>query len=126
MWPKVFGDPEYAEIDFAEVIDHTRQSTGLFVHHGPDNTMRRRMVKGDFTRWHTFALDWLPNRLTFWIDGAKVWDYRGPLTPERSKMGLALQNDQVCDRGRAFCRDRSTPRWVSMYVDWVRVYRAPR
>ncbi|MEU5880255.1 hypothetical protein [Spirillospora sp. NPDC047279] len=55
-----------------------------------------------------------------------MWTYRGPLTPERSTMGLALQNDQVCDRGAGFCRTRTTPRWVTMHVDWVKIYRAPR
>ncbi|MBW8481534.1 glycoside hydrolase family 16 protein [Actinomadura parmotrematis] len=125
LWPKVFGAPEAAEINFAEMIDPSRRSTGLFVHHGPEGTQLQRSVDGDFTRWHVFALDWLPHRLTFWKDGRRVWDYRGPLTPERSRMGLALQNDQVCDRGPGFCRTRATPRWVSMYVDWARIYRAP-
>ncbi|MQY03928.1 hypothetical protein ACRB68_19740 [Actinomadura sp. RB68] len=125
LWPKVFGHPEFAEINFAEIIDPDRRDAGLFVHYGPRGTQLQRDVRGDFTAWHVFALDWLPHRLTFWMDGRRIWSYRGPLTPERSKMGLALQNDQVCDRGAGFCRSRTTPRWVSMYVDRARIYRAP-
>lgn len=125
LWPKRFGDPEFAEINFAEVIDPTRRNVGLFVHRGPRDAQARRVVPVDFTRWHTVALDWLPHRLTFWLDGRRVWAYRGPLIPQRTSMGLALQNDQVCDRGPGFCRDRTTPKWVTMDVDWVRVYRAP-
>ncbi|MBC6467140.1 glycoside hydrolase family 16 protein [Actinomadura alba] len=125
LWPERFGDPEFAEINFAEVIDPTRRTVGLFVHRGPDDDQRRRLIAADFTRWHTVAVDWLPDRLTFWLDGRRVWTYRGPLIPRRARMGLALQNDQVCDRGPGFCRNRTTPRWVTMDVDWVRVYRMP-
>ncbi|RFU42669.1 hypothetical protein DZF91_05350 [Actinomadura logoneensis] len=124
LWPKVFGVPEKAEIDFAEMIDPTKQSADQYIHYGPNDTQKHNILRGDFTRWHVFALDWLPHRLTFWLDGRKVWDYRGDLTPERSQMGLALQNDQVCDRGPSFCRDASTPARVTMYVDWVKIYRA--
>ncbi|MCP2336749.1 glycoside hydrolase family 16 protein [Actinomadura rupiterrae] len=125
LWPKVFGDPEKAEIDFAEMIDPTKQSSDQYIHYGPNDTQKHNVLKADFTQWHVFALDWLPHRLTFWLDGQKVWDYQGDLTPERSQMGLALQNDQVCDRGPGFCRTRSTPQWVTMYVDWIKIYRAP-
>jgi licheninase len=125
LWPKRFGDPEFAEINFAEVIDPARRNVGLFVHRGPEDAQAHRMVPVDFTRWHTVALDWLPHRLTFWLDGRRVWSYRGPLVPEHTPMGLALQNDQVCDRGPGSCRNRTTPKWVTMEVDRVRVYRAP-
>jgi hypothetical protein len=126
LWPERFGDPEYAEINFAEVIDPKRRTVGLFVHRGPDDEQQQRLIAADFTRWHTVAVDWLPDRLTFWLDGGRVWTYRGPLVPQRAQMGLALQNDQVCDRGPGFCRDRTTPKWVTMDVDWVRVYRIPQ
>jgi Glycosyl hydrolases family 16 len=125
LWPKVFGRPESAEVDFAEIIDSSRQSVGMFLHYGPKDTQRQKIVKTDATEWHTYALDWLRNSFTFWVDGKKAWSYRGRLTPERSQMGLALQNDQVCDRGPGFCRTRSTPKWVIMYVDWVKIYKAP-
>jgi hypothetical protein len=126
LWPERFGDPESAEINFAEVLDPTRQKVGLFVHHGPDDRQANRGLRVDFTRWHTVALDWLPESLTFWLDGQKVWTYRGPLIPSRTRMGLTLQNDQVCDLGPEFCRNRTTPKWVTMDVDWVRIYQGPR
>jgi Glycosyl hydrolases family 16 len=125
LWPEHFGDPEFAEINFAEVIDPRRRTVALFVHRGPHDEQRRRLIAADFTRWHTVAVDWLPHRLTYWLDGRRVWTYRGPLIPQRGRMGLALQNDQVCERGPGFCRDRTTPKWVTMEVDWVRVYRVP-
>ncbi|WP_067472593.1 glycoside hydrolase family 16 protein [Actinomadura hibisca] len=125
LWPEHFGKPEKAEINFAEVIDPTRKTTGLFVHQGPDGEQTGRDVRADFTRWRTVALDWLPGGLAFSIDGRKVWHYTGKLLPKQTTMGLALQMDQTCDRGPAHCRDRSTPDKVTMEVDWVRIYRPP-
>ncbi|WP_327085623.1 glycoside hydrolase family 16 protein [Nonomuraea sp. NBC_01738] len=120
LWPTRQSDgPGYAEIDFAEIVDPARQGGGIFVHNGRDRS--RKVLRADFTQWHTVAVDWLPGRLTFWLDGRKVWDYRGPNVPSGRKMGLTLQNDVVCEPK---CRDSSTPSTVSMYVDWVKIYRA--
>ncbi|MEQ4716054.1 glycoside hydrolase family 16 protein [Nonomuraea sp. B19D2] len=121
LWPTEQGeDGDYAEVDFAEIVDPARQGGGIFVHGGHDRAQRQ--LRADFTRWHTVAVDWLPGRLTFWLDGRKLWDYRGPHVPQGREMGLALQNDVVCEPQ---CRDSATPDTVSMYVDWVKVYRAP-
>jgi licheninase len=117
LWP-TSQSGRYAEVDFAEIVDPKRQGGGIFVHGG--NGRAQRQLRADFTRWHTVAVDWLPGRLTFWLDGRKMWDYRGAYVPEGRKMGLALQNDVVCEPR---CRDSSTPATVSMYVDWVKVYK---
>lgn len=120
LWPTAQSEgSDYAEIDFAEIVDPRRQGGGIFVHSGRSRSQHQ--LRTDFTRWHTVAVDWLPGRLTFWLDGAKVWDYRGPNVPQGRRMGLALQNDVVCEPR---CRDASTPATVSMYVDWVKIYRA--
>ncbi len=118
LWP-ADGGGEHAEVDFAEIVDPRRQGGGIFVH-GEDGRARRPL-RADFTRWHTVAVDWLPGRLTFWLDGRKLWDYRGDLVPDGRRMGLALQNDVVCEPR---CRDAGTPPTVSMYVDWVKIYKA--
>lgn len=124
LWPTSQSDGDgYAEIDFAEIIDPKRQGGGIFVHSGREQAQKQ--LRADFTQWHTVAVDWLPGRLTFWLDGRKVWDYRGPHVPEGRSMGLALQNDVVCNQWSP-CRNSSTPDTVSMYVDWVKIYRAPR
>ncbi|MET9340018.1 MULTISPECIES: glycoside hydrolase family 16 protein [unclassified Nonomuraea] len=120
LWPDSQSDGDYAEIDFAEIVDPQRRGGGIFVHAGRERAQKQ--LRADFTQWHTVAVDWLPGRLTFWLDGRKVWDYRGPHVPEGRKMGLALQNDVVCNEWSP-CRNAATPDTVSMYVDWVKVYR---
>ncbi|MFC4119748.1 glycoside hydrolase family 16 protein [Nonomuraea zeae] len=120
LWPTSQSEGDgYSEVNFAEIVDPRRQGGGIFVHSGQGRA--RRVLRADFTKWHTVAVDWLPGRLTFWLDGRKVWDYRGRHVPDARKMSLALQNDVVCEPR---CRDSATPRTVSMYVDWVKIYRA--
>lgn len=121
LWPTRLGSPEWAEVDFAEIIDPTRRTAGLFIHHGRDDRQLRRIVRADFTRWHTVAVDWLPSYLRFWVDGKAVWTYRGPDVPRRADMHLYLRNE-VQD---GFRRTAHTPGRVTMQVDWVRVFRAP-
>ncbi|GII65670.1 hypothetical protein Skr01_57550 [Sphaerisporangium krabiense] len=122
LWPES-QSPEYAEVDFAEVIDATRRSAGIYVHRG-QSPQAQSLVRADFTRWHTAAVDWTPGRLTFWLDGRRTWDYTGPNVPAARPMHLTLQNDVVCNQWSP-CRDATTPATVSMFVDWVKIYRAP-
>ncbi|WP_433413290.1 glycoside hydrolase family 16 protein [Microtetraspora malaysiensis] len=123
LMPEDVTPSNYAEVDFVEVGDIPRQLSGVFVH-GSNGQRAAGSMRADFTQWHTAAVDWLPDRLTFWLDGKMVWNYTGPLVPKNRTMGLALQNDVICDG--ALCRNASTPATVTMDVDWVRVYRAPR
>lgn len=128
LWPKSERWPDEGEIDVLEIPDGTRQSLNEFLHYGADNHQRGNRVTGDFTEWHTFAVDWLPDRITYWIDGIAVWSVQRDPDPAKNVVPntafrLALQNDQGCQGG---CRrDESTPATVTMYVDWVKVYAVP-
>lgn len=70
--------------------------------------LARAELGADLTQWHTVAVDWLPGRVTFWLDGRQVWNYTGPYVP-RSPLGLVLRNDASGG---------------TVYVDSVRIYRA--
>jgi hypothetical protein len=121
LWPVHMGDPEYAEIDFAEILSANRHSGGLFIHHGKDDQQVQRTTRADFTKWHTVAVDWLPDHVTFWMDGKKTWTYKGSFVPKQSLMQLYLRNEMR----NGFHRTSSTPQKITMQVDWIRVYRAP-
>ncbi|MCP2341166.1 glycoside hydrolase family 16 protein [Actinomadura rupiterrae] len=125
LWPAHFGHPEKAEIDFTEIPDPTRHTADIHIHHGPTDQQATHQLHADFTHWHTIAVDWLPDHLTFWPDGHPTWTYTGPLLPQHTTMGLTLQNDQTCDRGPTACRDHTTPAKVTMDIDWIRIYPAP-
>ncbi|HZE30475.1 MAG TPA: glycoside hydrolase family 16 protein [Actinoallomurus sp.] len=121
LWPVHMGNPEYAEIDFAEILSGNRRSGGLFIHHGPDDRQVQRTTRADFTKWHTVAVDWLADHVTFWMDGKKTWTYKGPFVPKQSMMQLYLRNEMRA----GFHRTASTPQKITMQVDWIRVYRPP-
>ena len=121
LWPTRLGVPEWAEVDFAEILDPTRRTGALFVHHGREDRQVQRTADVDFTHWHTVAVDWLPSHLTFWVDGRVLWTYRGPFVPQRADMHLYLRNEVR----NGFHRTAASPKRVAMEVDWVRVFRAP-
>lgn len=121
LWPVHMGEPEFAEIDFAEILSGDRRSGGLFIHHGRDDRQVQRTTRADFTRWHTVAVDWLPDHVTFWMDGRRTWTYKGSFVPQRSRMQLYLRNEMR----NGFHRTARTPAKITMQVDWIRVYRAP-
>lgn len=121
LWPQHMGRPEYAEIDFAEILGGDRRSGGLFIHHGGDDRQVQHTIRFDFTKWHTVAVDWLPDHVTFWTDGKKTWTYQGSFIPKQAMMQLYLRNEMR----NGFRRTRKTPQKITMQVDWIRVYRAP-
>jgi hypothetical protein len=121
LWPTHLGSPEWSEIDFAEILSGNRRSGGLFIHHGKDDQQIQRTTRADFTKWHTVAVDWLPDHITFWMDGKKTWTYQGPFIPKKSDMHLYLRNE----RKNGFHRTAATPQHVTMQVDWIRVFRPP-
>ncbi|MET3422251.1 beta-glucanase (GH16 family) [Actinoplanes tereljensis] len=130
LWPKNNEDwPTYGEIDFMEMGDPTRQQYGTYIHHGSDNNqIGHEWVKGDFTEWHTAAVDWLPDRVTYYMDGKKVWNVTPDMLktglPTETVMHLGIQLDQGCDEYMG-CRNAQTPDKVVMDIDWVKVYQAP-
>ncbi|WP_432932819.1 hypothetical protein ACQPZZ_16005 [Microbispora sp. CA-135349] len=83
------------------------RSAELSVRQGREQA--RAEMPADFTQWHTIAVDWLPGRVTFWLDGRQVWNYTGPYVPRSEGMGLVLRNSGG----------------GTVYVDSVRIYRAP-
>ena len=76
------------EIDIMEVIG---QDPGLnIMHFHPTRPERREPLEaGTGCRekalaegWHTLRLDWLPERLTFFVDGKEVWRVTGDQVPD--------------------------------------------
>ncbi|WP_203817927.1 glycoside hydrolase family 16 protein [Paractinoplanes ferrugineus] len=129
LWPQNNDDwPTVGEIDLAEVTTADRREFGTFLHHGSANHQVGTTSAVDFTKFHTIAVEWLPNRVTYFLDGKKFFNVTADKIetglPDESAMNLALQLDQGCG-DYAGCRNASTPSRVVMDVDWVRIYQAP-
>ncbi len=69
--------------------------------------------------WHTYAVDWQPDRIDWYIDGKKTKSYTGPDVPSEPMeiiLNLAIGGQLP---GNA---DATTPTTREMNVDYVRVY----
>jgi beta-glucanase (GH16 family) len=142
LWPDGDGQwPRDGEIDLMEIPKAAREWGTTVAHNGSPDRSRSQRVTADFTQWHTVAVDWLPDLLTFYFDGKKVWTvtpatkpYQGGnrnLVPSTSPMRLALQLDECSHSAPLYgpdwipCRNKQTPPEVILHIDWVKIYKAP-
>jgi beta-glucanase (GH16 family) len=128
LWPTSEKWPDDGEIDLMEVGNPTRQTASPWLHNGnPEKKISTpHSIHADFTKWHTVAVDWLPGSVTYYLDGKKFFRVaKKGYVPHTTAMNLALQLDKGCD-GVVSCRNGKTPRYVTMHVDWVKIYKLPR
>ena len=114
------ADPKYRpqEIDIFEILGHNT-TTAVQVYH--DTGIKERgEAYADFTAWHTFALDWTPSALVWYVDGKETHRTRPgvklPSTPCFLLINLAVGGNWPGSP------DSSTPFPSSLEVDFVRVW----
>lgn len=119
LWPSSGWPPE---VDFAEDGGHDRSTTSGTAHFGSANQQVQRILRRDFSKWHTVGVEWTPTSLKYTIDG-KVWaTMRGAAVPHQP-MHLAIQSAALRCTSWSACVSSATPSHVNIYVDWVVVYR---
>lgn len=116
LWPDAEDFPVGGEIDFMEMMDHTRQKTHVFLHYGKSNKTISGSVVADATQWHNWAVEWTPTHIATYLDGTQWWrTERTEIFPPRP-MHLCVQLDW-------FPGDGDDPvRTSTMHVDWVKQY----
>lgn len=113
------------EVDIMEVVGESPGTVVLHTHwaakHGTEVQSGKTVDVGDLSNgWHTFAIDWQPDSLTWFIDGAEKWRVTDPAQIPHEPMYL-LANLAV---GGAFTKTPtpSTPFPSQLRVDAVRVW----
>jgi beta-glucanase (GH16 family) len=86
-----------------------------YVHYGRTNRQHEFTHYADATQWHTMTMDWRPNAIRIYRDGALVWTVTDRRAIPDNPHFLAIQLDATAER-------RLT-RPVRMYVDYVRIWR---
>jgi beta-glucanase (GH16 family) len=99
-----------------------RSQAHFVIHFSAQNKLAGNKVSGDFSQWHTFAMDWLPDRITWYVDGVKQFETFDKNVIPTSRMHLAIQLDMGPFEEWILAPDHTTPPEVSLEVDWVRVY----
>jgi Glycosyl hydrolases family 16 len=124
LWPDSERFPQDGEIDIMEVPAESRDRAHFIVHFsdpkGGDHVYGSYAVD-DFSQWHTFAVDWLPDRIVFYVDGVERFRVTDRNIIPRKPMHLAIQFDQGPKKEWIPAPDPNGPP-MSLQVDWARVY----
>jgi beta-glucanase (GH16 family) len=115
LWP--VSGPWPPEVDFAEGASGTR--TMATAHYSSANEQVHHFTDVDMTQWHTYGVEWSPNRLTYTLDGKAWGSVTGAAVP-RVPMNLAIQTQAMRPAGAI---SSAMPREVTEYIDWVSVYK---
>jgi hypothetical protein len=113
LWPDAEDWPLGGEVDFMEAVEPSRQTVQGWVHYGPDDRRDGGIVAVDATSWHTWAVEWTPERITTFVDGTRWWTTTNTATFPPRQLHLCMQVDNfggdISSGGR-------------QQVDWVRQY----
>lgn len=119
--------PDDGEIDLVEVNVPARDKGINAIHNGEGDPGKQiNSLRGDYSTWHTVAVEWTPRELRYFMDGRQTWHITDARSiPTTCTMRLALQLDECAPpvyRGYVPCRDRHTPPVVRMRIDSVKVW----
>jgi glycosyl hydrolase family 16 len=114
LWPDAEDFPVGGEIDFMEMMDHTRQTTNIFLHYGENNDQVEGEVRIDATQWHNWAVEWTPTHVAAFVDGREWWRTTDVNILPPGPMHLCIQLDWFPHGGDV--------QESHMYVDWVKQY----
>ena len=125
LWPESEDWPEDGEIDIMELPKGDRTKAHFTVHWGDDNKQDAASVTGDFTQWHTFAVEWTPDHIIGYLDGVEFYRTEDKDANPPGPMHFAMQQD-IGPYGDDWipARDATTPPTCTFEVDWVRIYAA--
>lgn len=114
LWPADRRWPAGGEIDASEINRADRSLSATTLHYSSANRQVARTNQADFTRWHTFALEWEPHRVTVWRDGVVVFSSVQRSAIPHDPMYLALQAGPNTRR--------APPASSVLQVAWVKVF----
>ena len=124
LWPDAEDFPIGGEVDFMEIPKPERTEYTFNLHYGADNSQNGTKVAGDFTQWHNYAVEWMPDHVAAFVDGQEVFRTTDRRQIPPRPMHLAMQQDIGPYDNWIPPRDASTPPEVRFQIDWVRIYRA--
>ena len=98
------------EIDIAEVPFEQRDLVHFVLHSGSGgDTLDGSHLPGDYSQWHTFAVDWLPDHITWYVDGRARFTVTDRSHIPDTPMHLAIQLDEGPVKDWLLAPDATTP-----------------
>lgn len=121
LWPT--DNEGGAEVDMVEPRFADKSVNNISVHGeggpGPFDSWEFRF---DATQWHTYAVDWLPGQLVFYLDGQEIHRTTRRVPDEPMSFGVLGYVNAPGDDWHGGPPDASSPGFNSIHVDWVRAY----
>jgi beta-glucanase (GH16 family) len=124
LWPDSGKWPEDGEIDIAEMPEGDAKTSHFTLHWGKDNSQDGHTTYGNFDEWHTWTVEWMPDHITYWLDGVQQHTFDEPGSIPSTSMHFAVQNDVGDATSWIANRNADTPREVATHIDVVRAYAA--
>lgn len=122
LWPTDNVYPP--EIDLLETPEGDRSKAHFTVHWdggGGADHYEGQSFSLDTSQWHTYAVDWTPERLTYYIDGREMYSTTSNVPQEPMALGFS---GWVSSDGQTWFNggpDATTPAQVNLHVDWARI-----
>ena len=116
LWPDAENFPVGGEIDFMEMMDHTRQKTHVFLHYGKSNKRSRAASSRTPRSGTTGPSSGRRRYIATYLDGKEWWRTERTEILPPGPMHLCIQLDWFPKEAAARCRTST------MQVDWVKQY----
>lgn len=113
LWPDAEDWPWGGEVDFMEISDPARQFVESWVIWGPSDQKLNNVIQIDATQWHSFGVEWTPQRVAIFVDGTESWEMADPAHVPPRRMHLCMQLDYF---------GGDTGKGARQMVDWARQY----
>ncbi|WP_422745662.1 glycoside hydrolase family 16 protein [Mycobacterium sp. WMMD1722] len=114
LWPDANDWPIGGEVDFMEIVTADRQRVDYNLHYGSDDRREGHQTFVDATQWHSWAVEWTPERIAVFVDGQQWAQSTDPSRFPPRSMHLCLQLDDF---------GGDTGAGGQLAVDWARQYR---
>jgi beta-glucanase (GH16 family) len=116
LWP---SDGKWTdEVDIIETHNPSRKSFAFSKHGDPNVT---EYIDVNVADWHTYRLDWTPNKLKLFVDGQEKLTMTGDIPDQKMSFGMQGQVMAPHETWFGGGPNSSTPNRVEMEVDWVKV-----
>lgn len=120
-----------AEVDIMEAFGWTNKINHAIHYDGYGDAHKAvgkdSLIAGIRTGYHTYSMDWFPDKYLFYIDGKQVWDSRKKLPGVCSKPGYIKVTAEISTESWAinqwWANDPAKATYPDSFkVDYVRVY----
>ena len=122
LWPT--DDEGGAEVDLIETRNADRTLNNISVHGKGAffSNLESTEFRYDATQWHTYAVDWSPDQLVFYLDGQEIHRTANRVPDETMSLGILGYVNSERDTWQGGPPDASSPGFNSIHIDWVRTY----